>query len=103
MKKGGLITVKKKLWKNISISCLALTALWTLSDNHQSAYAEEDTINALISYKNEEGKQKVLGDVEDVNEVLHNVEMVEVTLTEQQLSELKKIRTLNLLIQKKHL
>lgn len=90
MKKGGLITVKKKLWKNISISCLALTALWTLSDNHQSAYAEEDTINALISYKNEEGKQKVLGDVEDVNEVLHNVEMVEATLTEQQLSELKK-------------
>lgn len=82
--------MQKPLWKNISISCLALTALWTLSDNHQSAYAEENTINALISYKNEEGKQKVLGDAEDVNEVLHNVEMVEASLTEQQLAELKK-------------
>lgn len=90
MKKGGLITVKKPLWKHVSISCLALTALWTLSDKHQFAYAEENTINALISYKNEEGKQRVLGDAEDVGEVLDNVEMVEASLTEQQLSDLKK-------------
>ncbi|MFF3099580.1 S8 family serine peptidase [Viridibacillus arvi] len=82
--------MKKPLWKHVSISCLALTALWTLSDKHQFAYAEENTINALISYKNEEGKQRVLGDAEDVGEVLDNVEMVEASLTEQQLSDLKK-------------
>ncbi|MBK3496290.1 S8 family serine peptidase [Viridibacillus sp. YIM B01967] len=82
--------MKNPKWKKLSITCFALTALCTFSNKQQTIYADENTINAMISYKNEEGKQKVLDAAENVNEVLQNVDMVEASLTEQQLVELKK-------------
>lgn len=78
------------------LSALCLTGCFVLlqASNVSAKVATDQTIDVMISYKNDIGKRFILKNVKKVDKVLSQVEMVRASITKKQFEQLKKNRNI---------